>query len=69
MTTIPATRRWCLFLDVDGTLLDIAATPDGVRVDDSLQDLLGTTRQALDGAVALISGRSLAQLDALFAPV
>jgi trehalose 6-phosphate phosphatase len=69
VTTIPPTRRWCLFLDVDGTLLDIAATPDRVRVDPSLQALLDATRESLDGAVALISGRSLAQLDALFAPV
>jgi len=67
--TIPATRRWCLFLDVDGTLLDIAATPDRVHVDQSLQELLDATCRSLDGAVALISGRSLAQLDALFAPV
>lgn len=69
MTKITATRHWCLFLDVDGTLLDIAATPDGVRVDLPLRELLDATRRSLDGAVALISGRSLAQLDALFAPV
>lgn len=69
MTTIPATRRWCLFLDVDGTLLDIAATPDRVHVDPSLQELLGATCRSLHGAIALISGRSIAQLDVLFAPV
>lgn len=69
MTTIPATRSWCLFLDVDGTLLAIAATPDRVHVDQSLLELLGATSRALNGAVALISGRSIEQLDALFAPV
>lgn len=68
MTKIPTSHRWCLFLDVDGTLLDIAATPDRVRVDPALNELLRATSDSLAGAVALISGRSLAQLDALFAP-
>lgn len=68
MTNIPTSNRWCLFLDVDGTLLDIAATPDRVRVDPALNELLRATSESLAGAVALISGRSLAQLDALFAP-
>ena len=68
MTKIPATRDWCLFLDVDGTLLDIAPTPDAVRVDPSLPGLLRAAHDALEGAVALISGRSLEQLDGLFAP-
>lgn len=60
--------HWCLFLDVDGTLLDIAPTPDAVVVDPSLAGLLQRVRDALDGALALVSGRSLEQLDALFAP-
>lgn len=59
---------WCLFLDVDGTLLEIAPTPDAVQVEDSLKRLMLRVRDALGGAVALISGRSLEQLDALFAP-
>ena len=53
---------------MDGTLLEIAPTPDAVRVEDSLKDLLARVRTALDGAVALVSGRPLEQLDALFAP-
>jgi trehalose-phosphatase len=61
--------RWCLFLDVDGTLLEIAPTPDAVRVEPSLKELLLRVQQALGGAVALVSGRSLATLDELFAPV
>jgi trehalose 6-phosphate phosphatase len=64
----PATAPWCLFLDVDGTLLDIAPTPDAVRVEDSLKELLAATSDALRGALALVSGRSIATLDALFAP-
>jgi trehalose 6-phosphate phosphatase len=63
-----AQTRWCLFLDVDGTLLEIAPTPDAVRVEESLKKLLLRVRGALDGAIALVSGRSLEQLDELFAP-
>lgn len=58
----------CLFLDVDGTLIEFGSTPDSVRVDQPLLQLLQATEQACAGAVALISGRSLTQLDALFAP-
>jgi trehalose 6-phosphate phosphatase len=58
----------CLFLDVDGTLLDFGPTPDSVKVDQALLLLLEAAERACSGAVALISGRSLAQLDALFAP-
>jgi trehalose 6-phosphate phosphatase len=57
-----------LFLDVDGTLLDLQARPDAVAVDPALQRLLQGAAQATNGALALVSGRSLAQLDALFAP-
>lgn len=59
---------WCLFLDVDGTLLEIAATPDAVSVDDHLLQLLSEVTRALDGAVALVSGRAIAALDRLFGP-
>lgn len=60
--------RWCLFLDVDGTLLDIAATPDAVRVAPGLPELLMQACRALDGALALVSGRPISTLDQLFAP-
>jgi trehalose 6-phosphate phosphatase len=59
---------WCLFLDVDGTLLEIAPTPDAVRVDEHLRHLLADVSHALDGAMALVSGRAIAALDRLFAP-
>ena len=61
-------QSWCLFLDVDGTLLEIAATPDSVQVDTSLQDLLERLRTVLGGAVALISGRPIVAIDRLFGP-
>lgn len=58
-----------LFLDVDGTLLEIAATPQAVSVSDDLRRRLGILAAAGGGAVALVSGRSIADLDALFAPL
>src|SRR5882762_6768185 len=54
------------FLDIDGTLLDIAERPQLVRIDDDLGHLLATLRDASGGAVALISGRSVAEIDRLF---
>ena len=70
-TTHPAFPEgpWCLFLDIDGTLLDIAPTPDAVNVDVKLLDLLRRLERASDGAVALITGRPIATVDALFAPL
>jgi trehalose 6-phosphate phosphatase len=65
----PPTREWCLFLDVDGTLLEIAETPSDVVVDSSLKSLLGAVARCLEGAVALVSGRSIAALDELFSPL
>src|SRR6266705_339943 len=54
------------FLDIDGTLLDIAERPQLVRIDDDLGHLLATIRDASGGALALISGRSVAEIDRLF---
>lgn len=58
-----------LFLDFDGTLVDIAATPDAVFVSAELRDALGAIRERLGGALALVSGRNLATLDRHFAPL
>ena len=62
-------RSPALFLDVDGTLLEIAATPDAVQVEPRLRRLLRALCLRTSGAVALISGRAIATLDALFAPL
>ena len=60
----PASRLdWAYFLDVDGTLIDIADTPDAVRVDSALLDLIARLQLASGGAVALVSGRALSFLD------
>ena len=61
-------RLAALFLDVDGTLLEIAARSDLVRVPPKLPALLGDLGAQRGGALALISGRSLAELDLLFQP-
>src|SRR5690606_23139896 len=60
---------WALFLDVDGCLLDFADRPDAVAVPHALRARLQALAARLDGALALVSGRSLATLDALFGPL
>ncbi|MGH6981500.1 MAG: trehalose-phosphatase [Stellaceae bacterium] len=64
----PPRRDWALFLDIDGTLLDLAPMPDAVHVPPPLHENLNFLYHDL-GAVALVSGRSLAGIDALFAPL
>lgn len=54
---------WCYFLDVDGTLIEIAGTPDDVHVDTALLELIARLHQATGGAVALVSGRALTDLE------
>jgi trehalose 6-phosphate phosphatase len=60
---------FCLFLDVDGTLVDIADTPGDAAVDEELKSLLALVSRRLDGAVALVSGRTIAAVDELFDPL
>jgi len=55
-----------LFLDVDGTLLDIAAAPEGVVVPAGLVANLRQLEAALSGAMAIVTGRTLVDLDQLF---
>jgi len=61
--------NWALFLDIDGTILDIAATPDAVSVPPDLPRYLVDVSNALDGAVALVSGRPVSWIDKVFAPI
>jgi trehalose 6-phosphate phosphatase len=65
----PDLRASAILLDVDGTIVDIAPTPDAVVVPSSLRAALARLVEHTDGAVALVSGRALADLDRLFAPL
>lgn len=58
-----------LLLDVDGTLIDIGPSPYAVHVADDLRDTLARLSRATGGALALVSGRPVADLDTLFAPL
>jgi len=59
-------QRWALFLDVDGCLLEFADDPAGVFVSPALRGLLQTLHDRLGGALALVSGRGVSDLDRLF---
>lgn len=60
---------WAFFLDVDGTLIDIANYPDAIRVDTALLDLIARLHSASGGAVALVTGRSLSDLEHHLGPL
>ena len=54
------------FLDIDGTLVDLADTPRAVTLHPALSDLVEALYQSSGGAIALITGRSIADADRLF---
>jgi trehalose 6-phosphate phosphatase len=62
-------RSIALFLDLDGTLIDIARRPDLVRPPNDMAPLLRRIVDSLGGALAILSGRSIADIDALTAPL
>lgn len=64
----PGEQRIALFLDFDGTLVEIAPAPDEVRLDRRVAPALDALRAGLDGALALVSGRPVAFLDEVLAP-
>ncbi len=59
-------RQASLFLDLDGTVLELADSPHGVRVGPDLVDLLELAQQKLSGRLAVISGRSAVDVAGLF---
>src|SRR4051812_46394351 len=69
MNTPPFDARWAWFLDIDGTLLDIAAMPNAVKTGPSDTRLVTGLYSECRGALALISGRSIDGIDKLFYPL
>jgi trehalose 6-phosphate phosphatase len=67
-TPIPS-LDWGLFLDVDGTLIELTDTPFDTHASNELKSTLQSVFDRLGGALALVSGRSIEYLDALFAPL
>jgi trehalose 6-phosphate phosphatase len=61
-------RQDALFLDLDGTVIDIAETPQGVRVAPDLPAVLAAVAARLGGALAVLSGRPIADIDRLLEP-
>jgi len=60
---------WALFLDLDGTLIDFAPRPDAAFAPPELPAALAAAAAALGGALAIVSGRAVAVIDRLLAPV
>lgn len=65
MDRLPPFRQTALLLDMDGTLIDIAQTPDSVVVEHALPGTLAALRDRLDGALAIVTGRPIETVDRL----
>jgi trehalose 6-phosphate phosphatase len=63
------TSDTALFLDFDGTLADLAPAPDAVRIPTGLVPLLQSLHGQLGGALAIVTGRTLADIDHFLAPL
>ena len=60
--------EWALFLDIDGTLVDLAETPNSITIPSSLPYDLDALSKKLGGALALVTGRAISFVDPLFYP-
>lgn len=58
---------YALFLDIDGTLIDLAETPEGITVPPNLSQTLLAVSDRMGGALALVTGRRIAWADETFA--
>jgi trehalose 6-phosphate phosphatase len=66
---IPDLRQCALLLDIDGTILDLAPAPQEVFVPAELRNTLSRLEDLTGGALALVSGRSLHDIDLIFSPL
>ena len=65
----PAVPQLAIFTDFDGTLVELAETPDAVQVDDTLAGQLQRAIDELDSAFAVLTGREIADIDRFLAPL
>src|SRR5271154_4884272 len=65
---VPRLNETAILLDIDGTLLDLMPTPREVWVPPGLARTLDRLMSRTSGALALVSGRSLNDIDLIFAP-
>ena len=69
-TSLTCDLRACaILLDIDGTILDIAPAPQQVWVPPTLRQTLADLQELTGGALALVSGRKLNDIDMIFAPL
>ena len=66
---VPDLSKCALLLDIDGTILDLAPAPQEVWVPAELRDTLARLEDLTGGALALVSGRSLHDIDLIFSPL
>lgn len=66
---VPHLDRCALLLDIDGTLIDLAPTPTAIHVPPELPHLLQELLRRTSGALALVSGRTIRDIDSIMAPV
>ncbi|WP_417688695.1 trehalose-phosphatase [Roseibium sp.] len=70
MTILPKLEPiMALFLDFDGTLAELAPRPEDVRVSPEMISALGRVQSQLSGAVAVVSGRPIEQIDRFLSPL
>jgi trehalose 6-phosphate phosphatase len=69
ISLVPDLRKCAILLDIDGTILDLAPSPQQVWVPTGLRQTLARLDELTAGALALVSGRSLHDIDLIFSPL
>src|ERR1700692_16252 len=69
ISLVPDLDKRAILLDIDGAILDLAPAPPQVWVPPALRRTLARLDDLTGGAVALVSGRSLADIDLIFSPL
>ena len=69
VSVVPDLRKCAILLDIDGTILDLAPSPQQVWVPTGLRQTLARLGELTGGALAMVSGRSLGDIDLIFSPL